>query len=223
MKLFRSGALILAGLLVMFPVVRAAEPAHGGHADEVSPAEAFHRLEEDNGRYTHEAGKPKHYAEERHALAKDQHPYAIVLACSDSRVAPEIIFDESLGKLFVVRVAGNVIDPVVLGSIEYAAEHLHTHLVVVLGHEGCGAVKATLDGGTPPPNIAALTTKIQPAVDKTKGQGMDAAVKENVRLQTVNLLAGSPMIREMVKKHEVAISSGVYHLESGEVEWLQKP
>ncbi len=110
---------------------------------------------------------------ERPELAEGQHPYAIVLACADSRVAPELIFDESLGKLFVVRVAGNVADPVVLGSIEYAVEHLHANLLMVLGHENCGAVKATIGGGAFPPNIEALIKRITPAVDKVRVQRLD--------------------------------------------------
>jgi carbonic anhydrase len=211
---------LLSCLIVPGAAIRAADhPA----AESVSADEAFHRLASGNARYTHDHLKTKNFTEERHALAKGQHPYAIVIACADSRVAPEIMFDESLGKLFVIRVAGNVIDPVVLGSVEYAADHLHSHLVVVLGHEGCGAVAAAIEGGTPPPNIAELTKRIAPAVEKTKGKGSDAAVSENVRLQMRSALAGSRDLTEMTAKKELEIIGAVYHLESGAVEWLSKP
>ena len=210
----------LSCILLPGGAIRAADhPA----AESVSAGEAFRQLEGGNARYTHDHLKAKNFAEERHALAKGQHPYAIIIACADSRVAPEIMFDESLGKLFVIRVAGNVIDPVVLGSVEYAADHLHSHLVVVLGHEGCGAVAAAMEGGTPPPNIAELTKRIAPAVEKTKGQGSEAAVSENVRLQIQNALSESKDLTEMTAKKEIQIVGAVYHLESGSVEWLSKP
>jgi carbonic anhydrase len=210
---------LLSCVLIPGAAIRAADhPA----AEGVSAGEAFQRLERGNDRYTHDHLQAKNFAQERHALAKSQHPYAIIIACADSRVAPEIMFDESLGKLFVIRVAGNVIDPVVLGSVEYAADHLHSHLVVVLGHEGCGAVAAAIEGGTPPPNIAELTKRIAPAVEKTKGQGADAAVSENVRLQITRALSGSKDLTEMTAKKEIQIVGAVYHLESGKVEWLDR-
>jgi carbonic anhydrase len=200
---------------------RAAE--HGAAPAGTSPEQAISALHAGNDRYAHDQLSAKHYPAERHLLTKGQQPYAIVLSCSDSRVPPEILFDESLGKLFVVRVAGNVIDPVVLGSIEYAAEHLHTHLLIVLGHEGCGAVKATLDGGTPPPNIAELTKRIAPAVEKTKGKGMDAAVAENVRLQMEHALSESKLLSDLSAKGEIRILGAVYSLKSGTVQWLGTP
>src|SRR4030095_8217804 len=107
----------------------------------------------------------------------------------DSRLSPEIIFDESQGRLFVIRTAGHVVDPVALGSIEYAVEHLHVNLLLILGHESCGAVKATISGGEAPPNIKALLNRIKPAVDKVRAEGiaeselLKAAVRENVRYQ----------------------------------------
>lgn len=220
----RNSILTLAGAILSCLFLSGPSTHAAGHAssDSVAAGEALRRLEAANDRYTHDRQQAKHFAAERHALAKEQHPYAIVLACSDSRVAPEIVFDESLGKLFVIRVAGNVIDPVVLGSIEYAAEHLHTRLLVVLGHEGCGAVQATLAGGTPPPNISELTKRIAPAVEKTKGGGMEAAVSENVRLQMHHALAESQILTELAAKNEITVVGAVYHLESGAVEWLHE-
>src|SRR5205085_9309530 len=136
-----------------------------------------------NDRYVRGQPKPKDYAKERVRLAKGQQPYAIVLTCSDSRVPPELVFDESLGKLFVVRVAGNVTDPVALGSVEYAAVVEAARLLVVLVHESCGAVKATLKGDPQPPNIEAIVRKIQPAADRAKARGLgpEATLKLAIR------------------------------------------
>ncbi|MCZ0904563.1 carbonic anhydrase, partial [Microcoleus sp. HI-ES] len=118
-------------------------------------------------------------------VAQGQHPFATILACSDSRVAPEIIFDQGLGDLFDIRVAGNFLDDVVLGNIEYAALELGVPLLVILGHERCGAVKAALDGKAVPGHISTLVAAIKPAGDSTKGQTGDAwdnAVRANVKM-----------------------------------------
>ena len=143
----------------------ASDPAH---ADQliVPPAEAISRLKEGNERYTR--GNPQHpheSSEERTQLAKSQHPFAVVLGCADSRVPPEIVFDQGLGDLFVLRVAGNVIDDHSLGSIEYAVDHLAVRLIVVLGHQRCGAVKAAKETiaakGEAPAHIQSRVTAIQ--------------------------------------------------------------
>src|SRR5439155_1280302 len=129
------GAVILALFLV--GRVRAEAPVTG--------AQALERLKAGNTRFAADKSNPKNIGKDRRAvLAKGQHPFAVVLTCADSRVAPELVFDQGLGDLFVLRVAGNIADPFVLGSIEYAVEHLHTPLIVVLGHESCGAVAAAL-------------------------------------------------------------------------------
>ena len=192
----------------------------------VAPDEALARLKDGNLRFIKGGRRAVNLAQERSDLVKGQQPYAIVLSCSDSRVPPEIIFDETLGKLFVVRVAGNVADPVTLGSIEYAAEHLGAKLILVLGHQSCGAVKATIEGGQVPPNIEALVHHIQPAVDKVKarklnpGATLDAAIVENVRLQMQDALDHSDVLHEMVEKHQVRIVGAVYSLATGQVEML---
>jgi carbonic anhydrase len=211
--------------LLMFSIFHAKALAEGGHTT-VSADTALARLKSGNQRFV--KGKPqvRHLISERKALAEGQAPYAIILCCSDSRVSPEIIFDESLGKLFVVRVAGNVADPVDLGSIEYAAQHLHAKLLLVVGHESCGAVKATLDGGQLPANIEAIVEKISPAVIKAKRQNRDTkttlnvAIEENVRQQMNNALQQSAVLREMVEKKELRIDGGVYNLHTGKVEYL---
>src|SRR6266404_5054617 len=134
--------LVTAGLLGWSRFSGAAEPAHPDQPT-VSPAEAVSRLKEGNGRYTSGNQQHPHESAERRAeLTKSQHPFAIIVSCSDSRVPPEIVFDQGLGDLFALRVAGNVIGDHSLGSIEYAVDHLAVRLIVVLGHQSCGAVKA---------------------------------------------------------------------------------
>lgn len=150
-------------------------------------------------------------------LAHGQYPFAVVVTCSDSRVPPELIFDQALGSLFVIRVAGNVLDTIALGSVEYAVEHLNTKLVVVMGHEKCGAVKATVDGGHVPPNIGAIAAKIQPAVEFAKTTNpinlYEAATDANI-INMVKLLKDDQVIAHT---SEVQVIGAKYHFESGEV------
>lgn len=192
-------------------------------------ADPLARLKEGNERFV--AGRPssKTYAADRAANVASQHPYAIVLSCADSRVPPELIFDESLGQLFVVRDAGNLVDSVVLGSIEYAAEHLKVQMLVVLGHESCGAIKATIAGGHVPPNIGSLVRRLVSPVEKTKARQpkdaelVSACVAENVRYQMEQTLAQSGLLAEMVEKGELTLRGGVYSLETGKVSFLEAP
>ncbi len=163
----------------------------------------------------------------RNELAAGQHPHAIIVTCSDSRVAPEHIFNEGLGDIFVVRVAGNVLDPVALGSVEYAAEHLHAPLLVLMGHDKCGAVSAAVDAkGEPEGNIGAIIKMIQPAVKKAKAKGgskeeiIDNAIRENVADSYSTVLEKSPVLKHMIESGELKVVAGVYHLASGQVETL---
>ena len=191
-----------------------------------SETSALATLMSGNERFVTGKLKPKDYNAERPKLADGQHPYAIVLACADSRVSPEIVFDESLGRLFVVRTAGEVVDPVALGSIEYAVEHLHVNLLFVLGHESCGAVKATISGGDASANVKALLSRIQPAVDKVRSQGtpekdlLNASIKENVRYQMQKSLFGSEVLSEFVHEKKLTIAGGFYNLHTGKVEMV---
>ncbi len=193
-----------------------------------SPEEALEKLISGNARFMKGLTIEKHYIAERPELAESQHPYAIILTCADSRLSPEAIFDESLGRLFVVRVAGNVSDPVILGSIEYAAEHLHASLLVVMGHESCGAVKAAVANSPVPPNIAKIIQRLRPAVEKARVYGrtendvIDAAIKENVRYQTKMMTFESDVLSELVHEHKLNIIGSVYNLHSGKVEFLQE-
>jgi len=196
----------------------------------ISADEALSRLLDGNKRYVESkmnaCGETTAAAREK--LAKGQKPYAIILSCSDSRVPPEIIFDKSLGEIFVVRVAGNVPDPVVLGSIEYAAEHLGSPLVMVLGHERCGAVTATVDAnGKGEGNIGAIVKAIAPALkkvknDKTcdlkdKGKLVECVVDANAKMVAQNLTKQSRIIRELVHEGKVKIVAAKYDLDDGKV------
>ena len=191
----------------------------------MDPASALKLLTTGNRRYVSgKAVHPHQTSTLRHTLAKEQHPFAAVLSCSDSRVPPELIFDEGLGDLFVVRVAGNIVDDAVEGSLEYAVEHLHVPLIVVLGHSGCGAVKATIDGGEPNTHIDALVKAIKPAVDQAsheKGVLLANAVRDNVKLAVKHLTESQPILQKLQAEGKVKIIGAVYDLDKGVVEYLQ--
>ena len=161
-------------------------------------------------------------ARRKELVAKGQHPFAVMVSCSDSRVPPEVVFDEGVGDLFVVRDAGNVIDPVVLGSIEYGAEHLNVPLIVVLGHESCGAVKATVDGGEAPGSIGSIVEDIKPSLEKAKATGATGAslnektADENIKA-SVLAIEKSSVIKKLVEEGKVKVVGAKYHIETGEV------
>lgn len=161
-----------------------------------------------------------------HELETGQHPFAVVVSCSDSRVPPEIVFDEGLGDLFVVREAGHVGGAATLGSVEYAVEHLHVPLVVVLGHEHCGAVSAATEvivrDARPEGHIISLVDAIRPAVEKARrGSGplVARAVRANVDLVVEELSSSHPILSAHVADGSVKIVGGVYDLHDGTVEW----
>jgi len=175
----------------------------------------------------HHARHQYHHPHENEArqreLTSAQHPHAEILSCADSRVPPEIVFDQGLGDLFVVRVAGNVATDTEIGSLEYGAEHLGIPLLVVLGHEKCGAVTAAVNGGPPKGHIAALGDLIKPAVEKTRGLPGDPvanAVRSNVELVVKQLRSSTPLLSELVAHGKLKIVGGVYSLETGKVTWL---
>jgi carbonic anhydrase len=162
----------------------------------------------------------------RESLAKSQKPYAVILSCSDSRVPPEIIFDKGLGEIFIIRVAGNVPDPIVLGSIEYAVEHLGTPLIMVLGHERCGAVTAAVEsGGKGEGNIGTIVKAIAPAVAMAKKENkggdkaslVETAVDDNIRIVEADLVRRSSIIKHLVKEGKVKIVGAKYDLDDGKV------
>ena len=167
---------------------------------------------------------PHETAERQKELTSGQHPHASVLACADSRVPPEIVFDQGLGDLFVIRVAGNVASDDVLASLEYGAEHLNIPLIVVLGHQKCGGVTAAVEGGELPGHLPGLIALIRPAVEKTKdtaGDRVANAVRANVELVVGQLRASRPVLDELVSKGSVKVVGGVYSLDTGRVDWLK--
>ncbi len=188
-----------------------------------SPEEIWNDLIEGNKRFTSGKTAPRDVIAARIKTANGQQPYVAVLCCSDSRLSPELLFDQGIGDLFVVRTAGNVADPIALGSLEYAFEHLHTRMLVVLGHEKCGAVAATLAGeAMPTENLTALVNKIKPGIDRLKGlvHGetlMSLAVEANVHHSASNAIAESPIIRHEVAAGKLTVVKAVYKLGSGEV------
>ena len=200
-------------------------PGTGQKAEEKITADsALAELKLGNEHHvSHRYQHPHETAERQRELSTGQHPHAEVLSCSDSRVPPEIIFDQGLGDLFVIRVAGNVATDTELGSLEYGAEHLQIPLLVVLGHESCGAVTAAVQGGELKGHIAALVDLIKPAVEKSHGLSGDPvanAVRTNVELVVKQLRASNPLLSELVAHGKLKIVGAVYSLDTGKVTWL---
>jgi len=199
--------------------------AYASDAPGVSADDALKQLLAGNQRYVE--GKPTRShqdAARRTEVAKGQKPIAVIVGCSDSRVPPEIIFDQGLGDLFVVRVAGNVAASHGIGSIEYAVEHLGSRLVLVMGHERCGAVDATLKGGEAHNHIKELIEAIKPAVAKAKGKpgdALDNAVKANIAMVVEQLKASKPTLAEMVSTKAVKVVGARYDLDTGKVELIR--
>lgn len=155
-------------------------------------------------------------------LSGGQKPFAVIVSCSDSRVDPETVFDQGLGDLFVVRDAGNVVDKITLGSIEYGAEHLNAPLIVVLGHESCGAVKATVDKAHVSENIQGIIDKIDislktvQATNSSKDKIYQDVEDANIK-NTVSEIEKDPIIEELIKENKVKVIGAKYHIETGEV------
>jgi carbonic anhydrase len=199
---------------------------HGQEKPRPSAEQALQRLKEGNDRFVADKPQKKDVGpSRRQELAKGQRPFAVILACADSRVPPEHVFNQGLGDLFVLRVAGNISDPFVIGSIEYAVDHLDTPLIVVLGHSECGAVKAALGPERPPGNLGKLIAEIDVGKDLPAGRetALTAAVKNNSRRHAELITSRSEAIKKQVDARKVRIVSGVYDLVTGKVEWLAAP
>jgi carbonic anhydrase len=203
----------------------------------ITAQEALERLREGNRRFV--SGTRSHDVLPNHSrraeLAKTQHPFAIVLGCSDSRVPVEIVFDQGLGDLFVIRVAGNIVAPSQLGSVEFAAERYGTRLVIVLGHAQCGAIQATLEELQQPPenqsrNMRSLVERVRPAVEgllRTElrhdiDKLMRTAVRANIDISVNNLRYGSPVLEQLIADDGLLIVGAEYSLETGEVEFFDR-
>ena len=217
-----------------------ASPAHSAPAPKVEPAIppstpggpeqaaqgltgklVIERLIAGNKRYVNDVTSLSHHgADRRKELTKGQHPIAVLVTCSDSRVPPELLFDQGIGDIFVVRTAGNVIDAVALGSIEYACEHLHVPLVMVLGHEKCGAVTAALGHEAPPGHILAVVEQIQNnlvAIKPGEGEPVEQAMQCNARAVARTINNSKPIMEHLVKAGNVTVVAARYDLDSGEV------
>ncbi|MFV1957760.1 MAG: carbonic anhydrase [bacterium] len=185
--------------------------------------EALEKLLEGNRRYLEGGGARAVGQADRESLVDSQSPMAAILCCSDSRVPPEHVFDAGLGEIFIVRVAGHVVGTSVLGSLEYAVDHLDVPLILVLGHESCGAVKAALAGGEVHGSIKRLVERIKPSLKdintrtEISREIMEAAVTENVRFTQHQLQGLSDSIRKKVEAGDLMVTGAVYSLRSGEV------
>jgi carbonic anhydrase len=203
-------------------------------ASSFSPQEALKELKKGHERFISGAAAHPHVDRERlrSTCFGGQHPFACVLGCADSREPVELIFDQGVGDLFVVRVAGNILGPSELGSVEYAVEHLGVPVFLVMGHKRCGAVKAVYDHGILAGNLRALSEKILPAVEKARQQAalaggetpsddiVDEAAKWNIWNAMEDALATSEPIRAGVKAGSCSVQGAFYCLDTGEIEWM---
>jgi len=226
--------------VLLFSVFLPSQPAFSSamaEKDGVSPEQSLQLLLDGNNHFA-QSGTVEHLdkmasTERRKEVATTQKPAAVIIACSDSRVPPELLFDKGLGEIFVVRVAGNIVGPHELGSVEYAVEHLGAKLVMVLGHERCGAVTATYDahvaGSKVEGNIGSLVTSIKPAVKRvlvhgakgTKAEIVDQCIRENVRNVAGQLKSHSRIIREELEKGSIKLVKAYYDLDDGKVSLLK--
>jgi carbonic anhydrase len=200
----------------------------------ISAQEALERLREGNRRFVSEVRSRDALTQtRRRELAAGQEPFAIILGCSDSRVPAEIVFDQGLGDLFVIRVAGNIVAPSQIGSVEFAAERYRTRLVVVLGHSKCGAILATLEelrrrSEDQSRNLRSIVNRIRPSVEALLAteleQHPDAlvpqAVRANIRVSANHLRHGSEVLEQLIQKDEILIVGAEYSLETGVVEFF---
>jgi len=190
----------------------------------MNKSEIIERLLAGNSNFVNnKLSSEKSDSERRKVLVSGQDPFAIVLSCADSRIVPELVFDTGLGELFVVRVAGNVANTSSIASIEYAVSHLGTSVLMVLGHQSCGAVTAAVEGGDNGHNINHLLDHISPAIHGTsKGATVDEVTKKNAMLTAEELINRSSIIAEAVEQDKLRIVTAYYHLDSGKVEFLAK-
>jgi len=227
-------AALAFGAIALLPS-RANDPAHppspaptahaaAGNQERPNPETALQRLLDGNARFV--AGHPEHPNQtvaRRVEVSGGQAPFAVILTCSDSRVSPEFYFDQGLGDLFVVRDAGNTLNDHVIGSIEYAVEHLHASIILVVGHEKCGAVAAAIAGGRAEGRIGTIIEAIRPAVRESRNQAgdkTDNAIRSNARLAAKSLMVTAPIISHAVQTGQIKIFAARYDLASGRVELL---
>jgi carbonic anhydrase len=196
----------------------------------ISPHAALERLMKGNDRYVEGVSKRHDFQHEREALSAGQNPFAAILGCADSRVAPEYAFDTGRGDLFVCRVAGNFANEDTVASFEYAVSALNTPLIMVLGHQACGAVDAAVqsirDGAALPGHLPALVAGVGPAVKAAlgeRGNTLDNAIRHNVALNVERLQTATPILSKLVDEKKIRVVGAVYKLNSGRIELLERP
>ena len=221
-----GGAALLAATSLPFDRPRADQPqTTSPPPNAIPPAEALQRLMQGNARYVANDPVQKDYSAGRAARVEAQYPIAAILGCSDSRVSPELAFDQGPGDLFVVRLAGNFLDDDGFASLEYAVKFLGTPLLMVLGHTNCGAVsaavKVVMERVELPGHLPELIKSIEPAVIAAHGRHpsdlVAAAIEENVRLNVKRLIDDTPIVADALAAGKVAISGGIYDLATGKV------
>lgn len=217
-----------SGLAEVFASAWADEPKGGKPPNAIAPAEALQRLVAGNARYARNQPTVKDYSAGRAARAQAQYPVAAILGCADSRVSPELLFDQGPGELFVVRVAGNYMNTDNLASLEYGVGVLGAPLVMVLGHSNCGAVKAVVQNAqhsTPlPGHINLIVDALQPGVQEALKQGdqdlLQHAIEDNVRHNVTRLRGAQPVLAQAVSEKKIEVVGAVYELASGKVKLL---
>ena len=223
----RTGAVAALVPWSMGTAIAAAPPAPGAPPppNAIAPADALKRVLDGNARYAANTPNERDFSSGRAARVQGQYPIAAILSCADSRVAPELAFDQGPGDLFVVRVAGNVVNPDLLASLEYGVQFLGVPLIMVLGHTGCGAVDAAIKvlktKAVLPGHLPELITAIKPAVivaEKTQaGNLLDNAITENVRRQVARLKSSPPVVQKLYAGKKIDIVGGVYDLATGKI------
>ncbi len=220
------GSAALAALMPWGLAIAADEPRKGSPPpNAIAPADALKRLMEGNARYAANVPNERDFSSGRAARAKGQYPIAAILSCADSRVAPELAFDQGPGDLFVVRVAGNVLNPDLLASLEYGVQFLGVPFIMVLGHSGCGAVEAAIKvlktGAVLPGHLPELIDAIKPSVIAAQkartGDLLDNAIAENVRQQVSRLKNSPPVVQKSYAAKKIDIVGGVYDISTGKV------
>ena len=218
--------LLLSAMLIFSLLITANTCLANHNSENLSAEEALEKLIQGNKRFVElEQKHPDEDKKRRKEMLKGQHPFVVILSCSDSRVPPELIFDQGLGDIFEIRNAGNVLDDHVIGSIEYAVMHCGVKLIVIMGHQDCGAIAATLSGVSEKKYIKSLEDSIQPAVENCKKKGVevnsDNVVKEHVMQDINELLTQDSELVKYMKEHNVQIIPAYYHLDSGKVDFIK--
>jgi carbonic anhydrase len=224
-NVLKFAALAAAGLAIAPRAFAAPPKAPPKPENVVTPDAALDRLTKGNARYVEGVSRRHDFKHEREALSKGQNPFAAVLSCADSRIAPELCFDTARGDVFVCRVAGNLASDEIIASLEYAVQVLNTPLIMVLGHEACGAVDAAIksikDGTTLPGHLPSLVNAISPAVKAAQGESGDLlanAIRHNVMLNVGKLKAAAPILKSFVDDKKIRVVGGIYDLKTGRVE-----